>query len=267
MQPTVHMAEMTEAIDSPSAATSTLADWDEVFPRLVVEWKPLGPPAGIVTVDIAAWEMEARRVRDEHASLLSLGQWVSGPLDLMTIMGRARDELSHSAVLAWALNPTGRHGLGTRLLTAILEEGWKDGQTPNATTVTVQREVKMDSRRADIIVHADDMILVIENKLDAVENAGQCEDTYQLWSRQAGDVRFLLVTVDGHEPGSTRTMEAAEAWRSVSYAALRTLLEELLADVPTRADMSAMDQYGQTLDRLFPVRERFVIRAGGGHVD
>jgi hypothetical protein len=63
-----------------------------------------------------------RALRDEAEAIKQAGKWVSGPADVLTILGRHRDELFHSRMLGWLMSPSGRHGLGDRFLRAFLAE-------------------------------------------------------------------------------------------------------------------------------------------------
>ena len=220
-------------------------------------------------VDVEAWERLASECAREQADLVSRGMWVSGPSDLMTVLGAQRNELAHSNVVAWLLSPAGRHALGNRLLLRLLEEGWSGPAFPSppGEVVVVDREIVTGTRRADVVVRVDGVILVIENKVDAPESPGQCEDLYRLWLGAGPDVRFLLLSPSGRPPQSTRSAEAAEAWRSMSYRSLVAALE-LVAEHPGRGGSSAaLRQYASTLVRAFPRRESFSITVGGGHID
>ena len=77
----------------------------ERFEEVRREWLNISrrPP-----VDVARFE----QMKGETAALVEAGLWASGPSDLLTVMGRQRDELLHSRVIGWLLVPTNRHGLG-----------------------------------------------------------------------------------------------------------------------------------------------------------
>lgn len=216
--------------------------------------------------DIDLWRSKIAAMRQQELSLRREGLWVSGPSDLLSI-GRVADrELTHSALLAWLLTPTGRHGFGSRLLEDILREGWGE-PVPDVTTAVVQLEITRDDRRADIVVTAGALTLIIENKVWSLESESQCEDLYRLWARDGEDARFLLLSPGGHPPRQTRTAEAADAWRSMSYASLARWLRTNLTPYPqTTADGSAI-QYLESLRQLFPSPSPFAVRMGGGHVD
>src|SRR4051794_1933502 len=102
--------------------TEAVGAWEPVFAALHHEWAEA--EATMLGSQLKAWDNEFRDAFDEMSELKRRGVWMSGPVDLMTILDLQRDELSHSAMVAWLLTPTGTHGLGSRLLEAILESGW-----------------------------------------------------------------------------------------------------------------------------------------------
>ena len=217
---------------------------------------------------LQAWERELANALAEVAELKRTGKWRSGPSDVLTIIGRHRDELTHSAMVEWLMTPTGHHGLGTRVLEAILEAGWPDSDPPSAIDhVILERETSYGDRRADIIVRFDDMTLVVENKIGATESNDQCEDVYQQWIEPARDVRFLLLTLSGSPPATTMTPDASDAWRSFSMPRWLPRIEEMLAadGVPV-AGIEAVRQYIRAVRSLTDLSLPFVIRQGGGHV-
>ena len=65
---------------------------------------------------LADWRRAMSEMRRRHDRLVSEGLWLTGPSDFLDIIGRARDENTHSRMLEWLLNPTGRHGLGSALV-------------------------------------------------------------------------------------------------------------------------------------------------------
>jgi len=238
--------------------------WTRDMVSLADEW------ASIISrrknVDVGRWTDATTRMHVEQGRLIRDGLWVSGHADLMTVIGRHRDELTHSNVVAWLLAPTGRHGLGTQVLRAILEAGWPERPVPSCESAIVEREVPLGSSRADVVAYVDDVTLVIENKVDAIESVDQCEILYRLWSRDGGDVRFLLLSATGRPPASTRSPEAADAWRAVSYRSMRALVAAS-DEGSTGEGKPAVSEYMTTLNRLYPGAATFAITIGGGRVD
>jgi len=238
--------------------------WTRDVVLLANEWASI--TSRRTNVDVGAWTDAMSGMRAEQGRLIRDGRWVSGHADLMTVIGRHRDELAHSNVVAWLLTPTGRHGLGTQVLRRILEAGWPDRPVPSCDSAIVEREVPLGSSRADVVAYLEDFTLVIENKVDAIESVDQCEILYRLWSRDRGDVRFLLLSTTGRPPASTRSQVAADAWRAMSYRSLRALVAA--SDKGSTGEgRPAVSEYMTTLNRLYPSAASFAVTIGGGHVD
>lgn len=205
--------------------------WAHQYDELSHEWSML-VGTRLIT-DPETWDRRFRELRGEHQELVNSGLWVSGPEDLLSVIGRRGDELIHSAVIAWLMTPTARHGHGSRILDAMVRFAWPDDPRPTGPVV-VRREVPMESvitgdqARADIVVNIGDSILVIENKVWAVEGPRQCERLYRTWVDEATDVRWLLLSPHGRPPRTTETPEALEAWGCLSYPILAGFVAEAL---------------------------------------
>jgi hypothetical protein len=180
-----------------------------------------------------------QRLKREADEIISSGRWVSGPDDLMSVLGRQRDEVMHSRVIAWLLRPTGRHGLGDRFLNALVEYVWPGEGEVRSALVTVDTETTRsaaddegESReaRADIVIYGDRVTIVIENKVDAGEGIDQCERLYWSWADQPMEMRWLFLSPTGRAPVTVISDEAKAAWRSMSYADLSRLLSGVLEE-------------------------------------
>jgi hypothetical protein len=229
--------------------------FEDRFAELAREWRALSPGGGLPDEDrFLAMREEARAIR-------AAGRWATGPSDLLTVLGRHRDELVHSRLLRWLLRPTGRHGLGDAFLRAFLDTVWPgEGLADDAAAVRVELETtragvsetaaELLEARADIVVYLDDIVIVIENKVDAGEQPRQCERLYRAWSDEATDVRFLFLTPTGRAPATTASEDARSAWRTLSYAQVRQALEGALAAtaaVPAAMGRDSVAQYLATL--------------------
>ena len=208
--------------------------------------------------DIRGWHSALDSMQQQELRLRRDGQWVSGPSDLLSIGEVASRELTHSAVFGWLLTPTGRHGLGTRLLEAILTAGW-DEAIPDLAAATVQREVTRGARRADIVVTAGALTLVIENKVWAMESDAQCEDLFRLWAGEGQDARFLLLSPDGRPPRQVHTDEARNAWRTLSYRSLANWLEQNLPVSLTTTAHQSVGLYADSLRHTFGSGSGFAV--------
>lgn len=239
-----------------------IAEWQTRFGQMATAWSALA--SGGSTVRRADWPDAFARLRREYLGLRASGRWVSGPRDLLTIAGATDDEVSHSRVVAWLLLPTGRHGLGTRILARTLEAGWPDAALPDLDAVDVVREVRRPvetgETRADVVVRAGPTVLVIENKVWSPEAPCQCESLYQHWIDETEDVRFLLLSRDGHLPLTAVTEDARNAWRALSYRRLAGLLTELGAGLEAEdIGRSVLSQYTDALHHLVGAALPFAI--------
>jgi hypothetical protein len=243
-----------------------LAVWDADFAAILEVWRSIigrVPPAP----SVETWESSFTQLAAEQRRLVSAGLWVSGPADLMSVARVADDELIHSNVVAWLLSPAGRHGLGDSLLVDLMAAGWPDRPRVDSDAAVVEREVSRGDRRADIIVTMGAATLVLENKVWSDESEGRCEDLFRLWNDPDADVRFLLLSRDGHPPRQTRSREAAEAWRSLSYASLGGWLSGRRLALPGSLAQQSVEQYAATIQRVCRRLEPFRVAIGGGKVD
>jgi len=175
--------------------------------------------------------------------------------DLLSIADCARTEAIHSAIVAWLLEPTASHGLGSAVLRAILAAGWDEQAPEGVDNAVVDRETGRFETRADIMVTFGSRTLIIENKVDAPEQPTQCEDLYREWGASA---LYLLLSPDGHLPYSAHSPAARRACRSLSYGSLARLLEDL-APGATGPGRVAYLGYIEALRHQFPSKSMFEV--------
>jgi hypothetical protein len=240
--------------------------WQQLFASMADAWAAIGPRTARAG-DASGWPVVYEAMQAQEERLRSDGRWVSGASDLLRVARVVDSELVHSNVVAWLLDPTSRHGLGDRVLSAILAAGWPDEPQPPTSRARVDREVPREHRIADVIVTVGRTTLVIENKVWSDESEAQCEDLYQLWSDGVSDVRFLLLTLDGHPPRQTKSRAAAEAWRSLSYRSLAALVAQVSKGQAATLASLAVLQYLASLDALVGRAEQFTISNEMGAFD
>ncbi|HEY5434204.1 MAG TPA: PD-(D/E)XK nuclease family protein [Candidatus Limnocylindrales bacterium] len=211
---------------------------EERFAELAREWHASVP------VPAAPDEDTFRTLRAEAAAIRAVGNWVSGPGDLPSILGRQRDEMFHSRLIGWLLNPSGRHGLGDRFLRAFLAEAWPGEPIDTGGAVDIALEWPRSGvsdvtgltveARADLVMTLESLVIVIENKLDAGEGADQCERLYWPWAQDPIETRWVFLTPSGREPVTATSDVACAAWRSLGYAQVRRALVRALEGAPDR---------------------------------
>src|SRR5258708_1684856 len=98
------------------------------FQRLLQAWRSLGvaenEPMAIKCGAVesgGAWDRAYELMLEEQRGLMESGAWFRGRSDLLGVIGRARREVDHCAVLAWLLDPRMPHGLGVRFLRRFLK--------------------------------------------------------------------------------------------------------------------------------------------------
>lgn len=206
------------------------------FKVVRAEWLAISQPP---PPDPGRFEQAQREAR----ALVDAGLWTSGPADMLSVLGRQRDELMHSRLIGWLLVPTNRHGLGRAVLRgfldhlwpeeALLESGWVIVETEKAGSA-LDEGGRLREARADIVLRGDGLTLLIENKLDAGEQPDQCERLYWAWASQPGETRWVFLTPSGRPPVTASSDEAKAAWRTMSYTDLR----DVVASAVVRAGAS-----------------------------
>jgi hypothetical protein len=224
------------------------------FGRMDGEWRRLRGEARFETVQ--QWKVDFEAMAASQAAAERDDRWITGPSDLMKVLGREGDELSHSAVVAWLLDPTRPHRLGRRLLAALASRQWPS--TPHDGldgSVLVEREIwdVLDTTtRADVLVWiGEEALWVIENKVFSDEGIDQCQRLYDRWAGQREDVRFILLSRSGEPPNSVRSEEARTAWTPLSYRDLVQILDELRSQAQPRDGIaeSTVAQYIESVRR------------------
>ena len=240
-----------------SQALHSVSEWVYYFERMRADWH--GTVRAATELDavarnqaVSSWIAAFDDLRAEQDALRQSGRWVSGPADLLGVIGQSRRETYHSAILAWLLDPNMRHGLGTGFLERLIRRCFPDSLFNSLADAWTQCEVTRAGARADIVVWSTELTLVIENKVDAVEQPGQCDSYFDLFVEEPG-ARFLFLTPSGVRP-CTASGEAAAAFQSVSYAAVKEELTAILDETSTLIPGPGRDvalQYLRTLEREF----------------
>lgn len=194
------------------------------------------------------WTSDFDKGRLLYQELHRAGRWVSGPGSMMGILRRRHLEVEHSRVLAWLLDPRGRHGLGTALLCGLFPR-LSDGELDELSVVT--EEPCGDEVRGwgfvDIVVRTRESVLVIENKIWAGQHGEQLDLYYDEYVDDGAGFTFLT-------PGSRRARssrpEVVEAWRPMGWRRdVIPTLSRLLHERPSPASAAA--------DYLSALREEF----------
>ena len=202
---------------------------------------------------LADWRGAMLEMRRQHDRLVFDGLWVTGPSDFLEIIGLARHENTHSRMLEWLLNPTGRHGLGCALVRRLVEHCMKPKPVPAPLAV---RKVKFsqwrNDREADLVVWGKDFTLVIEIKVDAPEQPRQCDDLYANFKNENAPL-FLFLTPDGRPPRTATAPCAQRSFKTLSWPQVRAMIETALNESrpASRAAGAVVGNYLRTLKEQF----------------
>ncbi len=235
--------------------TDLMAMADHRIEEVRAEWHAFAQPPPLDLERFAA-------VKADADDLVDRGLWTSGPGDMLSVLGRQRDELIHSRLIAWLLVPTNRHGLGRRALTAFLDHLWPGEALLRSGPVVADLELsgsgpdesgRLREARADIVLTGEALTIVIENKLGAGEQPDQCERLYWAWASEPGDTRWVFLTPTGRFPLTATSDPARSVWRAMSYRELHDIISNAIegAQMDSSIGRATALQYLSSLNRAY----------------
>ena len=182
--------------------------------------------------------------------------------NLFRVLGITRDELSHSAFLAWLLNPRQTHGLGDYVLRRFLIEAAAEARSRGMSTISpvdvdawrfLDVEVVTERHNIDILLvgRSDGFVCPIENKIGTGEHSDQLR-------------RYLATVESAHpaltpfpillSPGGNSPVDESDAlrWIPCSYSQVGVLVRRILEARGSTIGpnvRSFVEQYENTLRR------------------
>jgi hypothetical protein len=155
--------------------------------------------------------------------------------NVVSLCSVGTDEVKHSSILAWLLDASAGHGLGTRFFLAFLQV-CQIPLTHVGDCYRVRREFAGLDSIVDLLVYQRrGFILYIENKIFASECNEQIDREYQDMRRLGEALHVprerqfaVFLTPEGRPP----TSGDASVWRSVSYVNLADALRAVLKELP-----------------------------------
>lgn len=153
------------------------------------------------------------------------------------VMGMARMEIRHSAILAWLLDPQESHGLDDHFLKAFLCEALRGNSnlgTPTALDVTQadlrDAEIRREWMNMDIFIlsTSNQWAFVIENKFDSRQHEGQLagyiSKVKSVFEQDLGTlaVRGIFLALHDEEPHDS-------SYAPIRYEAIVDILPRLIA--------------------------------------
>jgi len=202
------------------------------------------------------------RIERDHPWALVPLDWT---LDLLTPLGKAHSEITHTQCLACLLDHRAPHGLGIRVLKEffallgrlvpgedVFERLSKETEESNErlrnVRVYAERCVEAPAERGDditerrcdiwleLIEEGRSVVVVIENKIDAGEHAAQLsayEQALWQWARQnrrlSFEAKLIFLTPEGRPPDGKADQQL---WVAMGYKELAAALVQAGRDAP-----------------------------------
>src|ERR1700742_5019655 len=171
---------------------------------------------------LANWEQSIDSMRREAASLRDQGRWRGGRRTLMHALGIQHSEVYLTAGLAWLLDPDGWHGLGSKVLSGLLTQLELPSAIEYPVRVTVEETRSGGETRADLVVRMPGVTLLIEAKVYADEQAGQCDRLADAWATEKPTLVFL--TLEGRSPRTAIT--SAALWHQLAWPQVAAIIAD-----------------------------------------
>jgi hypothetical protein len=190
--------------------------------RMAEEWNAvLASPIGEQAV-LADWEQSIDSMRREAAFLRDQGRWRGGYRTLMHALGIQHREVYLTAGLAWLLDPDGWHGLGSKVLSELLVQLGLPSAIDYPVRVAVEESRSGGETRADLVVRMPGVTLLIESKVYADEQPGQCDRLADAWVTEQPTLVFL--TLDGRPPRTAIT--SAALWHRMAWLQVAAIIAD-----------------------------------------
>ena len=150
-------------------------------------------------------------LKDVYEATKGIKQGKKEPFNVFELCIATR-ETRHSQFLAELLNPHGSHGLGPAFLKAFYEQvGLKYFPLEG---YSVRTEVVCSEGKMDIVISNKNDIVVIENKIYAVDQSDQLK-RYSEWlnKQEKANKKLIYLTLDGHEASNAKDID----YQQISY--------------------------------------------------
>lgn len=144
-----------------------------------------------------------------------------------------RREIRHSNFIAYILDPRESHGLGDVVIRKLLRDIFSDSKVVTRNIFDADGldlrniEIRREWRNIDVLIILDQDIVVIENKVDAVDHADQLKK-YQEIAKSAfpgKNIHYVYLTPTGNDPRDT---EYGKIYINYSYEQLAEIIASIL---------------------------------------
>lgn len=190
--------------------------------RMSEEWNAVLASSGDDQAVVAGWQRSLDSMRREAADLRDRGLWRGGHRTLMHALGFQYREVSLTAGLAWLLDPDGWHGLGSKVLSGLLVRLGLPPAIDYPVSVAVEETRSGGATRADLVVRMPGLTLLIESKVYAEEQPGQCDRLAEAWAEENPALVFL--TLDGRLPSTA--VRSAGLWHQLAWSQVAAVIAD-----------------------------------------
>lgn len=199
-----------------------MAEAEGQFALMSEEWNAvLASSTGHQAV-LANWEQSIDSMRREATCLRDQGRWRGGHRTLMHALGVQHSEVYLTAGLAWLLDPDGWHGLGSKVLSGLLMHLGLPSAIDYPVRVAVEETRSGGETRADLVVRLPGVTLLIEAKVYADEQPGQCDRLADAWATEKPTLVFL--TLEGRSPRTAVT--SAALWHQLAWPQVAAIIAD-----------------------------------------
>ena len=168
----------------------------------------------------------------------------TGKFNLFDVLKVARNEIRHSNMLSWLLDPRENHGIGDAFLKGVLQVLVKNDNKDRYDVFKVMLSdmqsfsVYREWRNIDILLVSQEekIVLAIENKVGTHEHSNQLNRYRKVLEEEYASYQrfYVLLTPDGELPSDEVN------WDNLSYVDIVELLEELVERYPLQTDVELM---------------------------
>lgn len=183
--------------------------------------------------------------------LEGLQPW-SGKFNLFDVLKASRNEIRHSNVLAWLLNPNENHGLGDAYIRKLIQNlALNEKHHKNVFNLLLldfySFSVYREWKNIDILLVSKDekLVIAIENKVGSNEHDNQLFRYKEILNREFSEYQKILIylTPDGDRPSDND-------WEILTYENIVENLEDIRDKIELLPDVSLMiNNYIDTIRR------------------
>lgn len=167
--------------------------------------------------EIELKEKYDRLINDEDFDRLDLG--LKNP-NIFEILRISKNEIRHSNFLSWLLDPEGSHKLGDIFLKRFLREVFSSSKFEDIDQIDVEGlnlssvEILREWKNIDILIHLEDVIVCVENKVLSSEHSNQLSRYKKIIESEFPKHKQTFVYLN---PDGESSVEESDNYHPISY--------------------------------------------------